>query len=443
MKLELDIKKITNNDISKSGKFNILNNTFTTFVKKTNQLNEKYIYTDFEQQIENSTMREFDFTSIKAIIIDNIGRLYIGGNFNRIGNLSCNNVAMWDGKRWNNLDYGVNGQVVSLGIDGNNNLFVGGSFAGTFNGLVKSKNIIMWNTYSKNWVSLDGGVNSNVVSINKLSDGNIVIAGYFTSSMNSLTLLEKIAYWNKTNWVNLGGDFLIDKNIYASAIDKSDNIYVGGYYGTPVSVYNWSSKLWSVLADKDSNILSQTVNAVLINPITSNPIFGGIIENFGSPTITNVFNVVEFDINTNTWIPLTNSDGYGLDSQCNVLFYDKINERMIAGGSFEYLTNNTTNGQILNLVASWDFDKKEWTNLGSGITGNYVEALEISSSNELFIGGFIGGSKNVWSNGIVIYTNNYVDLFFKNDLLYTLTNFRKSITISINKCLKYIFSQKQ
>jgi len=42
MKLELDIKKITNSDISKSGKFNILNNTFTTFVKKTNQLNEKY-----------------------------------------------------------------------------------------------------------------------------------------------------------------------------------------------------------------------------------------------------------------------------------------------------------------------------------------------------------------------------------------------------------------
>ena len=58
-----------------------------------------------------------------------------------------------------------------------------------------------------------------------------------------------------------------------------------------------------------------------------------------------------------------------------------------------------------------------------------------------FIGCNIIVSKNVWANGIVIYTSNYINLFYKKNLLYTLTNFNKSITISVNKCIPYIFEQ--
>ena len=435
MKLKLDIKKITAKDIKNYNKFNINNNTFTTFVKKTNLLNNTFIYTNFSQNIENITRYDFSNVSVKAMVIDNIGRLYVGGDFNKIGNLTCNRIAMWDGKKWNSLGDGLNGQVISLGIDGNNNLFVGGSFGGTYDNLIKSNSIIMWNSYNKKWVSLDGGVNGNVASINTLSNGNIVIAGSFTSSINSSTYLEKIAYWKDCNWINLGGDFLIDKNIYASTIDKFDNIYIGGYNDLPVSIYIWTTKQWNKLISKDSNELTQIVNTIIINPTNSNPIFGGIIENFG--TVTNVFNVVEFDIILNQWIGLTNSDGFGLNSQCYKLFYDKINKQILAGGGFNCLSNGIDDGLVLNNVAKWNGYR--WENLGVGINGNNVESFEITSNNELFIGGNIIGSENIWANGIVIYTNNYINLFYKHNLLYTLTNFKKSITISINKCLSYIF----
>ena len=436
MKLKLGIKKINNDDLT-DNKYDVENNTFTTFIKNTTSFNKKFIYTSFQQNIFNVGDNEFNNISVKAMVIDNVGRLYIGGDFNKIGNLTCNHVAMWDGKKWNSLGDGLNGQVTSMCVDKNNNLFVGGSFSGTYYDLVKSNCIIVWNSHNKKWIELDGGVNDIVASIKKLSNGNVVIAGSFTSSINSLTYLEKIAYWNGTNWINLGDDFLINKNIYAMSIDFNNNIYIGGFNELPASVYDWVNSQWKILIDNDSNKLTQIINTIIINPLTSNPIFGGIIGNFGS--VSNVFNVIEFNISTNEWIPLTNSDGYGLDSQCYTLFYDNINKQILAGGGFKYLTNGSNNGTMLNNVARWNGIK--WENLGLGLNANNVESFEINSNGELFIGGSILGSFDVWTNGIIIYTNNYIDLFFKDKFIYTLTNFKKSITVSINKCNVYIFDQ--
>jgi hypothetical protein len=112
---------------------------------------------------------------------------------------------------------------------------------------------------------------------------------------------------------------------------------------------------------------------------------------------------------------------------------------VLAGGIFNCLTNGTDNGLILNNVATWNGN--EWKNLGNGVNGNNIESFEITANNDLFIGGNILGSKNVWTNGIVIYTNNYINLFYKKKLLYTLTNFNKSITISVNKSITWIFNQ--
>ena len=38
-------------------------------------------------------------------------------------NLICNNVAMWDGYKWNNLANGLDGEVQSIGIDSYNNFY--------------------------------------------------------------------------------------------------------------------------------------------------------------------------------------------------------------------------------------------------------------------------------------------------------------------------------
>jgi hypothetical protein len=431
-KLKLSVIKITKKN-SNNGNYYIKKNNFATFVKKVNCNNSISIYTKFFQDIEFiSNSSGGDSVSIKAMIIDKLGRLYIGGNFNKIGNLICNNIATWDGNKWNNLADGINSEVLSLGIDSNNNLFVGGSFSGSYSGNILSKNIIKWNGSS--WESLDGGVNNNVFTIGTLSNGQIVIGGSFDATITSETTLHKIAKWNNSQWIDLGTTFSAD--IYALAIDKNDLIYIGGYY-LQASVLNTNTGIWTTLMDNASNKLEQIINTIIINKITQNPIFGGRIDNFGS--ISGVYNVIEFNVVSNTWLPLTNSNGYGLDNQCYKLFYNYINNQIIAGGFFSGLTNGTNSDTSLSRIATWN--GVTWNPINVGINGDYVESFELLPDNTLFIGGRILGSNNLWSNGLVIYTSNYINICKKKDILYTLTNFNKSITIS-NRCdSEYIFQK--
>jgi hypothetical protein len=431
-KLKLSVIKITKKNVN-NGNYYIKKKIFTTFVKKVNCNNLISIYTKFFQDIEFvSNSSSGDSVSIKAMIIDKLGRLYIGGNFNKIGNLICNNVAMWDGYKWNKLANGINGEVQSLGIDYNNNLFVGGSFSGSWSENILSKNIIKWN--GSNWESLDGGVNNNVSTIGTLSNGQIVIGGSFDKTITSETTLQKIAKWNNSQWIDLGTTFSAD--IYALAIDKNDLIYIGGYY-LPVSALNTNTGIWTTLIDSNSNVLDQIINTIIINKVTQNPIFGGIINNFGS--ISGVYNVIEFNVVNNTWLPLTNSNGYGIDNQCYKLYYNYINNQIIAGGFFNGLTNGTISDTSLNRVAVWD--GVTWNPISVGINGDYVESFELLPDNTLFIGGDLLGSNDIWSTGLVIYTPNYINICKKKDVLYTLTNFNKSITISNNCDDEYIFQK--
>ena len=325
--MKLKLKKISLKDTI-DGNYYICKNTFTNYVKKSNFNNSKSIYTGFAEQIQNISGHGKDYLVVKAIQIDKLGRIYVGGIFNKIGNLKCNNVAMWDGKKWNNLSNGLNGEIQSMCLDSDDNLYVGGSFSENVvygnEQKVVSFNIIKWN--GEKWVGMDGGVNSNITDIGKLSTGEIVVVGSFTKSITSETILQSIAKWDGSNWINLGADFLNLASIYALAITQNDLIYIGGYFGFNVSVLNTKTNVWTELEDANSNKLSQIINTITIDERTQNPIFGGAIGDFGSEDypITNVHNVVKFDTKTSTWIPITSSNGFGLDSQCFKLYYNNI-----------------------------------------------------------------------------------------------------------------------
>lgn len=197
----------------------------------------------------------------------------------------------------------------------------------------------------------------------------------------------------------------LDTFINALAIDKNDLIYIGGF-NLQASVLNTSTGIWTTLMDSALNKLEQIINTIIINKITQNPIFGGTIENFGS--ISGVYNVIEFNVVTNTWLPLTNSNGYGLNSQCYKLFYNYINNQIIAGGFFNGLTNGTISDTSLSRIATWN--GVTWNPINVGINGDYVESLELLPDNTLFIGGSIIGSNNLLSRGLVIYTPNYINI---------------------------------
>ena len=53
------------------------------------------------------------------------------------------------------------------------------------------------------------------------------------------------------------------------------------------------------------------------------------------------------------------------------------------------------------------------------------------------------GSNDSWSNGLIAYTNNYVNIYKGDELLYTLTNFIPCITISSMCNNNYVYANIQ
>lgn len=66
----------------------------------------------------------------RALVVKG-GQVYVGGSmpsfFSSFDVVTCNNIAMWDGVKWNTLAGGLNGRVNALAFDGDD-LYAGGEF---------------------------------------------------------------------------------------------------------------------------------------------------------------------------------------------------------------------------------------------------------------------------------------------------------------------------
>jgi trimeric autotransporter adhesin len=134
--------------------------------------------------------------------------IYVGGSFKMAGEVVANNVARWDGTKWNALNTGVDGTVRVIFIDGND-IYVGGNFTNA--GTLVANCIARWD--GQKWNSCGGGTNGEVRAIVKttipLIDGNLLptlyIAGYFTKA-GGATVNYVAAYDILTrSWTDLQG----------------------------------------------------------------------------------------------------------------------------------------------------------------------------------------------------------------------------------------------
>jgi hypothetical protein len=65
--------------------------------------------------------------TVYAAVVDDAGNLYIGGEFNVVGEVIASCVAKWDGSSWSALGSGISGGVSALAVSGSD-LYAGGSF---------------------------------------------------------------------------------------------------------------------------------------------------------------------------------------------------------------------------------------------------------------------------------------------------------------------------
>lgn len=178
---------------------------------------------------------------VRALVVERFtGNLYAGGAFSQDGGaVAMRCVAMWDGSDWSEvgggLDTAVNtGCVYALAFDAAGNLYAGGAFTQTDDGLITDlSNAARWDGNS--WKSLGTGCDDTVYALAVGRDGIVHLGGNFTgaSDLNA----HYYARWNGYSWMQ--PDIIIPGPVvYAIAlsrpnpvIDSLYNIVLGGSIG--------------------------------------------------------------------------------------------------------------------------------------------------------------------------------------------------------------------
>ncbi len=163
--------------------------------------------------------------TVRALLVDGSGNLYVGGDFITAGGAPAKMVAKWNGSSWSALGTGMTDTVYALALDGSGNLYAGGQF--TTAGGVSVNHIARWNG---SWSALGAGTvgtNGNVYAL-AVSGSNIYAAGTFTTAGSASA--NNIAKWSGSGWSALGTG--MNALVRALAMDGSGNLYAGGSFIT-------------------------------------------------------------------------------------------------------------------------------------------------------------------------------------------------------------------
>lgn len=323
-----------------------------------------------------------------AIVTDESGNLYVGGNFTIIGEIFANRIARWDGNSWASLGSGMNNEVRALAVSGSN-IYAGGRFTLATNnggGMVLASRIARWNGNS--WTNLGQGLNNEVHAL-MVSGSEVYAGGLFTTAGG--VSANYIAKWNGNNWTNLAAGMAAPSSPAVYALAGSGNgLYAAGNFKTAGGieanhVAKWNGINWTNLGlglNSPANALALSGTEVYV---------GGQFTratNTGGAIIT-VNRMAKW--NGSVWSPLSS----GLNGTVQALTLS--GSSLYAGGQF-----TTAGGNSASYAAKWD--GSIWSSLGASLN-NAVNALAVSGG-DLFVGGRFtwAGGKN--ANSIAKWDGN-------------------------------------
>ena len=169
--------------------------------------------------------------------------VYVGGTFHYAGNIVANNVAHFDGSRWNPLGSGLEGSVMTLAVAPDGTLYAGGDFFGAgFYYLAK------WDGTA--WSPVGGDVSGPVSALAVDDDGRLYVSGEFTDVGG--VPVNRIAMFDGTTWHALGEG--LDRPASVIAFSPEGDVVVGGEFeqagGSPaVHIARWDGSAWSTYGD--------------------------------------------------------------------------------------------------------------------------------------------------------------------------------------------------
>ncbi len=182
---------------------------------------------------------------VYSMFFDKKDNLYVGGKFNKAGEVKAYNIAKWDGNQWeylglDSLNNGVDGSVWCISIDGDE-IYVGGRFSK--NGKTIISNIAKWNISTKQWLPLGKGLNDTVFDI-LIKKKSLYAVGIFTSSGEQI--LNRIARWDGKQWSSLGCGVEGEYPQVKSIVSLGNDLYIGGSFSIVGGQASFNIAKWSI-----------------------------------------------------------------------------------------------------------------------------------------------------------------------------------------------------
>lgn len=189
--------------------------------------------------------------------------LFAGGDFGVPGAMG-RSLARWDGRTWQVVGGGVQGEVASLGVAtpaGSNKrqLIVGGLFSAV--GQLQTKNIAAWD--GTQWTALGEFPHGRVQTIIEFSDGtshgDLWVGSNSIATSSSTPHGGGVWRWNGQNWIKMvsfgyANQFLEDRGVHSSFVwDAKDGfgpcLFIGGNISIPtvadaIGVVRWTGQEW-------------------------------------------------------------------------------------------------------------------------------------------------------------------------------------------------------
>jgi hypothetical protein len=250
---------------------------------------------------------------------------------------------------------GANGAVNAIirGPDGN--IYVAGAF--TSIGGVAISGVAVYNPITGLFTALNAGATNN--SIETLTfgpDGRLYAGGSFTTIGG--TALNRIAVWNGATWSGLGAGGA-NSTVFTIAVDASNNVYAGGTFtsigGVAINLAaRWNGVTWAILGAGFTIAGVNAIYSIKIGP-DSRIYIGGI---FAIATADPGNYVVAW--NGSTYDTLAG----GANNSVTALAFG-ADGRLYVGGQFTTIGGiSAARAAIYNGVA--------WTAMGSGLSGGAV-----------------------------------------------------------------------
>jgi hypothetical protein len=207
------------------------------------------------------------------------GKLYVAGAFCSAGGITAENIACWDGSKWDSVSSGINDSVNALTVY-NGKLYAGGIF--TRAGYRTVSNIASWNGIA--WDTVGLGTNGAVFALQAYKSD--LYAGGGFSMAGSITA-KYIARWNDVSWSAVGAGFTGSTGVEAFGVFNS-LLYTGGAFtkcGTLATnnIAVWNGSVWDTVGTKGIN---NTVDAFAV--LDSTLYAGGIFTRAGNVNALNI-----------------------------------------------------------------------------------------------------------------------------------------------------------